>query len=123
VPGKPAPKLLTSEMVEAMRPGSVVVDLAAEAGGNCELTEPGEVVEHQLVAVHGPSNLPSQMPIDASRLYSRNVVSVVSHLTDDEGQLDLDFDDEITDAVCLTHGGEVRSQPVREALGEAGSGS
>ncbi len=116
VPGKPAPKLLTADMVEAMRPGSVVVDLAAEAGGNCELTEPGEVVEHELVEVHGPSNLPSQMPIDASRLYSRNVVTVVSHLTDDEGGLELDFDDEITDAVCLTHGGEVRSDAAREAL-------
>ena len=116
VPGKPAPKLLTGEMVEAMRPGSVVVDLAAEAGGNCELTQPGEVVEHELVEIHGPSNLPSQMPIDASRLYSRNVVSVISHLTDDEGGLELDFDDEITDAICLSHDGEVRSEAAREAL-------
>jgi H+-translocating NAD(P) transhydrogenase subunit alpha len=116
VPGRPAPKLLTTEMVEAMRPGSVVVDLAAEAGGNCELTRPGEVVEHQQVQVHGPANLPSELPIDASRLYSRNVVSLLSHLLDDEGQLVLDFDDEITDAICLSHGGEVRSQAAREAL-------
>jgi NAD(P) transhydrogenase subunit alpha len=123
VPGKPAPKLLSTEMVEAMRPGSVVVDLAADAGGNCELTERGEVIRHELVEVHGPANLPSQVPIDASRLYSRNVVSVVSHLTGDEGELELDFDDEITDAVCLTHGGEIRSDAAREALGEAGSRS
>jgi H+-translocating NAD(P) transhydrogenase subunit alpha len=119
VPGKPAPKLLTGDMVEAMRPGSVVVDLAADAGGNCELTRLGEVVEHELVQVHGPANLPSQMPIDASRLYSRNVVSLVSHLTD-EGELRLDFDDEVTDAVCLTHGGKVRSDAAEEALSAAG---
>ncbi len=118
VPGKRAPVLLTTEMVEVMRPGSVVVDLAAEAGGNCELTCPGDVVEHHLVQIHGPANLPSEMPIDASRLYSRNVVSLLSHLVAD-GELRLDFDDEITDAVCLTHGGEIRSEEVREALGEA----
>jgi H+-translocating NAD(P) transhydrogenase subunit alpha len=120
VPGKRAPVLLTADMVEAMRPGSVVVDLAAEAGGNCELTRPGEVVEHELVQVHGPSRLPAQMPVDASRLYSRNVVNVLSLLTD-EGELQLDFDDEVTDAICLTHGGEVRSSDAREALGQ-GSG-
>ncbi len=116
IPGKPAPKLLTTEMVEAMRPGSVVVDLAAVAGGNCELTRPGEVVDHELVSIHGPANLPSEMPVDASRLYSRNVVSLLTHLTD-EGELQLDLDDEITDAICLTHGGEVRSDAAREALG------
>jgi NAD(P) transhydrogenase subunit alpha len=119
VPGKRAPILLTADMVEVMRPGSVVVDLAAEAGGNCELTCAGEVIEHELVQIHGPASLPTQMPIDASRLYSRNVVSLLSHLTDD-GELQLDFDDEITDAVALAHGGEVRSDAVREALGEQG---
>lgn len=120
VPGKRAPVLLTADMVEAMRPGSVVVDLAAEAGGNCELTHPGEVVEHRLIQVHGPANLPSEMPIDASRLYSRNVVSLLSHLVD-EGELQLDFDDEITDAVCLTHAREIRSDATREALDQAGA--
>ena len=115
VPGKRAPVLLTTDMVEAMRPGSVVVDLAAEAGGNCELTRAGEVVEHDHVHVHGPAALPAQMPIDASRLYSRNVVSLLSHLVE-EGELRLDFDDEITDAVCLTHAGEIRSDVAREAL-------
>ena len=116
VPGKRAPVLLTADMVEVMRPGSVVVDLAAGAGGNCELTRPDEVVEHDLVQIHGPASLPTQMPIDASRLYSRNVVSLLSHLTD-EGELQLDFEDEITDAVALTHEGEVRSEAAREALG------
>jgi proton-translocating NAD(P)+ transhydrogenase subunit alpha len=116
VPGRPAPKLLTADMVEEMRPGSVVVDLAADAGGNCELTRSGEVVEHQQVQIHGPANLPSQMPIDASRLYSRNVVSLLSHLLDDEGELQLDFDEEVADAICLTHDGQIRSEAAREAL-------
>jgi NAD(P) transhydrogenase subunit alpha len=115
VPGKRAPILLTAEMVEAMRPGSVVVDLAAEAGGNCELTRPGEVTVHDMVEIHGPSNLPSGLPIDSSRLYSRNVVNLLGHLIED-GELRLDLDDEITDAVCLTHRGEVRSEVAREAL-------
>jgi NAD(P) transhydrogenase subunit alpha len=115
VPGKRAPMLLTTEMVEAMRPGSVVVDLAAEAGGNCELTRPGEVVEHEMVEVHGPSNLPSGLPIDSSRLYSRNVVNLLTHLVEGD-ELQLDFDDEITDAICVAHGGEVRSEAAREAL-------
>ncbi len=119
VPGKQAPVLLTADMVEVMRPGSVVVDLAAGAGGNCELTRPDEVVEHDLVQIHGPASLPTEMPIDASRLYSRNVVSLLSHLTD-EGELQLDFEDEITDSVALTHDGEVRSEAAREALGREG---
>ena len=118
VPGRPAPKLLTGDMVEEMRPGSVVVDLAADAGGNCELTRPGQVTKHRLVTVHGPANLPSQMPLDASRLYSRNVVTLLEHLVDD-GELRLDFEDEITDAVCLAHAGEIRSQATREALDQA----
>jgi NAD(P) transhydrogenase subunit alpha len=116
VPGRPAPKLLTREMVDAMPPGSVVVDLAAEAGGNCELTRPGEVVEQAQVRVHGPLNLPSSVPIHASQFYSRNVLNVLSHLVD-EGELKIDFEDEITDASVVTHAGEVRHGPTREALG------
>ena len=118
IPGKPAPTLITEEMVEGMAPGSIVIDLAAEAGGNCELTKAGEVVEHQLVHIHGPLDLPSSMPVHASQLYSRNVVSLVSHLVDDDGQLELDFEDEITDGVCLAHDGDVRHAGAREALGQ-----
>ena len=117
VPGKPAPTLLTEEMVDDMPPGSLVVDLAAEAGGNCELTEAGEVVSHGMVDIHGPLNLPSTMPIHASQLFSRNVNSVLSHLIQD-GELELDFDDEITDQAVVTHAGEVRHEPTREALAE-----
>ena len=118
IPGKPAPTLITKEMVDGMAPGSVVVDLAAEAGGNCELTKAGEVVEHGLVHIHGPLDLPSSMPIHASQLYSRNVVSLVSHLVDDDGNLELDFEDEITDGVVVAHEGEVRHADAREALGQ-----
>ena len=118
IPGKPAPTLITEEMVDGMAPGSVIVDLAAEAGGNCELTKAGEVVEHGLVHIHGPLDLPSSMPVHASQLYSRNVVSLVSHLVDDDGELELDFEDEITDGVCLAHDGEVRHAGAREALGQ-----
>jgi len=116
VPGRPAPKLLTTEMVDAMPPGSVVVDLAAEAGGNCELTCAGEVVEHAQVRIHGPRNLPSTVPIHASQMYSRNVLNVLTHLVD-EGDLKIDFEDEITDQSVIAHGGEVRHGPTREALG------
>ncbi len=117
IPGRPAPTLVTTEMVEAMPPGSVVIDLAADAGGNCELTEPGQTVAHGQVRVIGPRDIPSGMPIHASQLYSRNVVNLISHLVDDDGQLQLDFDDEITAGAVVTHGGEVRHEGAREALG------
>ncbi|MDP8942625.1 MAG: NAD(P) transhydrogenase subunit alpha [Actinomycetota bacterium] len=116
IPGRPAPVLLTEEMVDDMPPGSLVVDLAAEAGGNCELTEAGKVVSHGMVEIHGPLNLPSTMPIHASQLFARNVNSVLSHVVH-EGELVLDFEDEITDQAVVTHAGEVRHGPTREALG------
>ena len=119
IPGKPAPTLITEEMVDGMGPGSLIVDLAAEAGGNCELTKPGEVVKHGVVEIHGPLNLPSSMPIHASELYSRNIVNLLSHLVD-EGKLELDLDDEITDGACVAHGGEVRHEDAREAVGSGG---
>ena len=110
VPGKPAPTLVTADMVERMKPGAVLFDLAVEAGGNCELSEPGEVVVRDHVRIHGPLNLPSTMPIHASYLLSRNMISVLSHLIDDDGALQLDFEDEITDAAVLAHDGKVRNR-------------
>ena len=101
VPGRPAPKLIPASAVEAMRPGSVIVDLAAETGGNCALTVPGEVVEHGGVSVVGTTNLPSQMAFHASQLYSRNVAALLQHLAP-EGVLALDWDDEITAGACVT---------------------
>src|SRR5437588_6862429 len=105
VPGRPAPKLIPASTVAAMRPGSVIVDVAAEAGGNCELTEPGEVVERDGVTIVGLVDLPSTMPNHASQLYSRNVAALLQHLAPD-GELALDFDDEITAGACVTRRAE-----------------
>ncbi|MDQ4126474.1 MAG: NAD(P) transhydrogenase subunit alpha [Actinomycetota bacterium] len=124
VPGRTAPQLVDREMVELMKPGSVIVDLAAESGGNCELTEPGETVVHEGVKILGPVNLPSSMPIHASQLYSRNMYNLIGHITEDRAedkdekdpQLVLDFEDEIIDATCIAHGGEVRQEATRDAL-------
>jgi NAD(P) transhydrogenase subunit alpha len=101
VPGRPAPKLIPSSAVERMRMGSVIVDLAAETGGNCEVTVPGEVIEQGGVSVIGTLNLPSSMAFHASQLYSRNVGALLLHLAP-EGELVLDWDDEITSGTCVT---------------------
>ena len=115
VPGAPAPKLITKEMVVDMRLGSVIVDVAAETGGNCELTSPGEdVVEHG-VSILGPLNLPSTLPNHASRAYSRNVSSFILHLAEDGG-LRLDFEDEITKACAVTHAGEIVHERARQTV-------
>jgi H+-translocating NAD(P) transhydrogenase subunit alpha len=107
VPGRRAPLLVTADMVAAMKPGSVVVDLAAESGGNVEGSEPGAVVQAAGVQLWGGSNVPSQMPAPASRLYAQNIVNVILLMTRD-GQFAPDFDDEIVAAMCLTHVGELR---------------
>jgi NAD(P) transhydrogenase subunit alpha len=100
VPGRPAPTLIHAPAVEAMRPGAVIVDLAAETGGNCELTEPGREIAHTGVTIVGLTNVPSLMPADASRLYSRNVSALLQHLAPG-GALALDFEDEITAGACV----------------------
>jgi len=100
VPGRPAPKIIPASAVEAMRPGSVIVDLAADSGGNCELTQPGEIVERSGVTLVGLTNIPSSMPYHASMLYSRNVQALLLHLAP-EGNLALDWSDEITSGACV----------------------
>jgi NAD(P) transhydrogenase subunit alpha len=100
VPGRAAPRIIPASAVRAMRPGSVIVDLAAETGGNCELTAPGEVVEREGVTIVGPTNLPSTMPYHASMLYSRNVHALLLHLAPDH-ELNLDWNDEITSGACV----------------------
>jgi proton-translocating NAD(P)+ transhydrogenase subunit alpha len=100
VPGRPAPKIIPASAVEAMRPGSVIVDLAAETGGNCELTQPGEIVERSGVTLVGLKDIPSTMPYHASTLYSRNVQALLVHLAP-EGELALDWSDEITSGACV----------------------
>ncbi len=127
VPGRRAPRLVDKEMVESMKPGSVIVDLAAESGGNCELTEPGETVKHSQVTIVGPVNLPSTMPIHASQLYSRNMYNLIGHITGersedrDEKDLRLDFEDEIIAETCIAHEGVIRQRATREALGQSGA--
>jgi len=106
IPGRSAPRLIPASAVAAMRPGSVIVDLATEAGGNCELTEPGEEVVREGVTIVGPMNLPSSMPLHASQLYARNVSALLQHLAP-EGKLVLDFEDEITADACVTRKEEV----------------
>jgi H+-translocating NAD(P) transhydrogenase subunit alpha len=108
IPGKPAPRLVTAEMVRTMRPGSVIVDLAAETGGNCELTRPGEVVSEGGVLVLGAVNLPATVPFHASQLYGRNVLTLVQHLWGKEGPLNVDPGEEIAGAMLVVHGGKVR---------------
>lgn len=109
IPGKPAPRLITREMAEAMKPGSVIVDVSAETGGNCELTRPGEVVVHGPVTIVGPLNLPSSMPQHASQMFGRNVLALVEHLAP-KGDLTLSLDDEITGAMCVAHDGTLRGR-------------
>jgi NAD(P) transhydrogenase subunit alpha len=111
IPGKPAPILLTTEMVEAMAPGSVIVDLAAERGGNCELTRPDEIVVHRGVTILGPSNPPALVPYHASQMYSKNITTFLTHLLGKTGgaqpALPIDTEDEITRETLLTRGGQV----------------
>jgi NAD(P) transhydrogenase subunit alpha len=115
VPGRPAPKLVTEDMVSTMAPGSVIVDLAAETGGNCDLTEPDRVVERHGVTIDGRLNLPSRMPYHASLLYANNVANLLTHLAP-EGELNLDFEDEITAGACITHEGRIINERVRETV-------
>jgi len=121
VPGVRAPLLITEEAVQAMKPGSVVVDLAAANGGNCALTEPDQVVEQHGVQIVGHTNLPATVPNHASQMYARNLVTFLDHLLE-EGELRIDLEDEITAGTLVTHAGEVRHEAVKSRLdGEGGS--
>ncbi|BAY69039.1 Re/Si-specific NAD(P)(+) transhydrogenase subunit alpha [Anabaena sp. FACHB-709] len=115
VPGRKAPVLVTAEMVAQMKPGSVIVDLAAEQGGNCACTDPGKDIVWNGVTIIGPINLPSSMPVHASQLYSKNLTSLLQLLIKDKA-LQVDFTDDIIDAACITHAGEIRNQRVKDAL-------
>jgi NAD(P) transhydrogenase subunit alpha len=119
VPGRPAPRLVTADAVERMKPGAVVVDLAGEAGGNCELSEPGETVVKHDVTIAAPLDLPSQMAEHASQMYARNIQSLLELMTGEDGELKLDFDDEIIAGACVTRGGEIVHQGAKEAAGVA----
>ena len=122
IPGKKAPILVTREMVEGMHRGSVVVDLAAERGGNCELTVPGERVDHHGVTILGPLNIPADVPYHASQMYSKNITTFLLHLVKD-GELVVDLDDEITKGTLITRDGAVVHKRVLEAQGAGSKGS
>lgn len=116
IPGRPAPKLVTDEMVRSMKPGSVIIDMAAEMGGNVEGTEPNkEVVKHDVLIV-GYTNLPATMPGSATQMYAKNLQTLIKHLVSD-GTLELDFEDEITRGATITHGGKVVHEATAKALG------
>ena len=118
VPGRRAPLLVTGDMVKAMRPGSVVVDLAADTGGNVELTQAGKDLDVGGVTIIGTRNVPSTMPLHASQLYARNVMNLLLHLVKD-GAITLDFQDEITKGSCVTHGGEIVNERAKQLLAPA----
>ncbi len=116
IPGKKAPVLILRDMVEAMRPGSIIVDLAAERGGNCELTKVDEIVEHNGVIMIGPSNIPSSIPYHASQMYSKNITTFLLHMIK-EGKFKLDLKDEIIYETLVTHEGDVVHPRIRDLLG------
>lgn len=117
IPGRPAPKLISKEMVADMSAGSVIVDLAAEQGGNCELTKPGETAVVNNVRILGPTNLPAQVPLHASQLYAKNVLALMQLIITKEGQINLDFTDEIIEQTTVTHQGHVHSPTIKALLG------
>ena len=120
IPGRPAPKLITADMVRSMRPGSVIVDLAAETGGNCELTRPGEVSVVDGVRIDGTTNLPSTMPYHASQMYSRNVASLLGLMLAKDGTLNVDMNDDVVKGTVITKDGEVVHEATKKALDVGG---
>ena len=115
VPGRQAPKIITSAMVDKMKPGAVIIDLAAHSGGNCELTIPGESFGHELVMIYGPLNVPAMMPVHASEMYARNLFNFMSLIVR-EGELDPDWDDEVVAASVLTRDGNIQHELTRERI-------
>ena len=116
IPGRPAPELITEQMVKDMKPGSVIVDLAAETGGNCALTEKGETVVRHGVVIMGPLNIAAGTPVHASQMYSKNIVTLVGELLDDEGNVSVNFENDVIGPATVTHDGSVVHERVRELL-------
>jgi NAD(P) transhydrogenase subunit alpha len=117
IPGSHAPLLMSREMVERMRPGSVIVDVAAPSGGNCELTRPGQTLVHQGVTIIGPTDLPGRVAHDSSQMYARNVASFLGRITDEEGALSIDLEDPIISGAAITHAGRITHPVVRRRMG------
>ena len=115
IPGRPAPLLIPTSMVDAMKPGSIIMDLASENGGNCELTKKDETITHNGVIIDGTSNIPGTMPVHASELYAKNVAALLTYMVK-EGELNLDLEDEIISESMYTHNGEITHKPTKETL-------
>ena len=115
IPGKPAPKLISESMVNTMKPGSIIMDLASENGGNCELTKKDEIITHNGVTIDGSSNIPGSMPVHASELYAKNITAFLTYMIED-GELKLNLDDEIISGSMYTHLGEITHEPTQEAI-------
>ena len=116
IPGRKAPVLITEDMVKTMKYGSVNFDLAGESGGNCELSEAGETVLAHGVQILGPSNLPTSIPVHSSQMYSKNIVTLISEFISDDGQIQLDFENDVVGPSTVTHGGEVQNEPVQSVM-------
>jgi H+-translocating NAD(P) transhydrogenase subunit alpha len=117
VPGKAAPLLITAEMVSQMRPGAVIIDLAAEQGGNCAYTEPGKSIDRHQVTIIGTLNLPASVPVHASQLYAKNITNLLQYLIKD-GEIQLDFADDIVSSTCVTHAGKICNQRIQDFVTE-----
>ncbi len=116
IPGKKAPLLIRKETVNGMKSGSVIIDLAASTGGNCELTKDGETIKHNNISIIGNSDYPSDMPYDSSSMFGRNVLNFIKLMIDEEGNLNLNFEDEVVKNTCLTHDGEIVNERVKSAM-------
>ena len=115
IPGRPSPKIISKQVVEAMKTGAVIIDLAAEGGGNCEVTTPGKQIEHQGVIIYGPLNVPSQLPVHASEMYAKNLLNFLTPMIED-GEFKPDWEDEIIHDSNLTRDGEIKHAPSRELI-------
>jgi NAD(P) transhydrogenase subunit alpha len=115
IPGRPSPRIIPASMVAGMKPGSVIIDLAAEGGGNCELTRPGEQIEHDSITIYGPLNVPSMLAVHASEMYAKNLLNFLTPMIRD-GELVPDWEDEVIADSALTHNGEIRHAPSRELV-------
>jgi H+-translocating NAD(P) transhydrogenase subunit alpha len=120
IPGRKAPLLLSAETVERMKPGAVIIDLAASSGGNCELTRNDEVIVHKGVTIVGESNYPAKMPLDASRMFGKNVMNFLALIITKEGELNLNFEDDIVKGTCITHQRELFNERVKSVLENSG---
>lgn len=122
VPGRPAPKIVPNSTIEMMQPGSVIIDLAAESGGNTDLTQPGETITHNGVTIHGPLNVPSQVPEHASEMYAKNLLNFITPMINDEGELNINLDDEVIAGSLITHKGKIVNDDVLTFINKQSKG-